>query len=408
MRFLCPKKTLLCLALLLNISVIKPETSLKRHCKKWLKEWFDASFGIDINEKLIEKQFTPTITNLNTITLVQENEIPQEAHLFSVSELAYAIDQNLIPEQTYLNLPYSNKDELSHWHVRTGLETIQENEPVFVYSRGYAGAKRPAEPAKKEKQRGLCSIPKRGGGIVVGSQWLKGGIINGTCVMFDYPDTRDYFDFGLTNDQQCLDCIYDAINAKTDTIVFFGNCRGSKALLTYLSRSRPEHVKAVILDAPFLDLDQFVKEIGKNYGAHLPFSKKIAKKIITDWHPTYLKRKDLAMDELANIPVHIPIFIGHLLGDSLVSDQMIDGMVKTLQDSGHTVYLLVIDDKTKSHSRLYQTKPFQQAVNAFLKQYDLPHDEQLAQEGAAMLSHAYYTAAHGHLWKKGFLHVFKA
>jgi hypothetical protein len=226
--------------------------------------------------------------------------------------------------------------------------------------------------------------------------------------MFDYPDTRSYFDFGLTNDQECLECIYNGINAKTDNIIFFGNCRGSKALLTYLSRSRPEHVKAVILDAPFLDLDQFVKEIGKNYGAHLPFSKKIAKKIITDWHPTYLKRKDLAMDELKKIPVHIPIFIGHLLGDSLVSDQMIKDMVKILQDSGHTVYLLVIDDKTKSHSRLYQTKPFQQAVNAFLKQYDLPHDETLAAEGAAMLSHAYYTAAHGHLWKKGFLHVFKA
>lgn len=402
-----PKRTLLCLVLLLNIPLIKPETSLKRHGKKWLKEWFDASFGIDINEKLIEKQFNPTITNLNTITLVQELEAPQDAHNYSVSELACAIDQNLIPEDAYLNLPSSHSDKLSSWHVRTGLEAIKPDESVFVYSRGYAGAKRPAEPAKKEKQRGLCSIPKRGGGIVVGSQWLKGGIINGTCVMFDYPDTRDYFDFGLTNDQQCLECIYDAVNTRTDNIIFFGNCRGSKALLTYLSRSRPEHVKAVILDAPFLDLDQFVKEISKNYGAHLPFSKKITKKVITNWHPTYLKRKDLAMDELKNIPVHIPLFIGHLLGDSLVSDQMIKDMVKTLRDSGHTVYLLVIDDKTKSHSRLYQTKPYQQAVNAFLKQYGLPHDEILAQEGAALLSHAYYTVAHVDLWKKGFLHVFK-
>lgn len=403
-----PKKIVLCLLLLLNITFIKPETSLKKHCKKWFKEWFDASFGIDINETLIEKKFSPTIANLNTISLVLEQKPPEDAHLYSVSELAYAIDQNLIPEDAYLTLPYSNKNELSHWHVKTGLDIIQENEPVFIYSRGYAGAKRPAEPAKKERQRGLCSIPKRGGGIVVGSQWLKGGIINGTCVMFDYPDTRNYFDFGLTNDQECLECIYDAVRAKTENIILFGNCRGSKALLTYLSRSRPEDIKAVILDAPFMDLDQFTKEISKNYGAHLPFSQKITKKIITDWHPTYLKRNDLTMDELKSIPFGIPIFIGHLLGDSLVSDQMIKDMVKILQDSGHIVYLLVIDDKTKSHSRLYQTKPFQQAVNAFLKKYDLPHDETLAAEGATMLSHAYYTAAHGHLWKKDFLHVFKA
>ncbi len=402
------KQTLFCLTLLLNITCAKPEASLKKHGKKWFKEWFDASFGIDINEQLIEKQFSPTITNLNTITLSKEQTVSQDAHLYSVSELAYAIDQNLIAENAYLTMPSNNSDELSHWHVKSGLDIIEENEPIFVYSRGYAGAKRPAEPAKKERQRGLCSIPKRGGGIVVGSQWLKGGIINGTCVMFDYPDTRNYFDFGLTNDQECLECIYDAVRAKTDNIILFGNCRGSKALLTYLSRSRPEDVKAVILDAPFMDLDQFTKEIGKNYGAHLPFSKKITKKIITEWHPTYLQRKDLAMDELKNIPTHIPIFIGHLLEDSLVSDQMIRDMVKILQDSGHIVYLLVIDDKTKSHSRLYQTKPFQQAVNAFLKQYDLPHDARLATEGAAMLGHAYYTAAHGHLWKKGFIHVFKA
>jgi hypothetical protein len=104
---------------------VNSETSLKRHCKKWFKDWFDSSFGIDINEKLIEKEFSPTIANLNTITLVQEPTVPEDAHNYSVSELAYAIDQNLIPEEAYLNLPYSNKDELSLGHIMSGLETIQ-------------------------------------------------------------------------------------------------------------------------------------------------------------------------------------------------------------------------------------------------------------------------------------------
>ena len=83
-------------------------------------------------------------------------------------------------------------------------------------------------------------------------------------------------------------------------------------------------------------------------------------------------------------------------------------MVKTLRDSGHTVYLLVVDDKTKSHSRLYQTKPFQQAANAFLKKHNLPHDVTLAQEGHAMLGHAKHTALNVDKWKSGFVHVFKA
>lgn len=401
--------TLCAIALLLAIQPIEAESKIKQAFKKW----FDDSFGIDINEKLINKPFNPTIANLNTVTLKIETEIssqealPADAHLYSVSELAYAIDQNNVPEQTYLAIANSNNERTTYWHIHTGLETIQENEPIFVYSRGYAGAKRAINPTRKEKQRGLCSIPKRGGGIVVGSQWLKGGIINSTCVMFDYPDTRNYFDFGLKNDQQCLECVYKELSSKTDNIVFFGNCRGSKALLTYLSRSRPTGVRAVILDAPFMDLDQFVQAISKNYGTYIPFSKKITKKIITDWHPNYCQKDDITLNDLKNIPTDIPIFIGHLLGDSLVSNEMIKKMVQTLRDSGHKVYLLVIDDKTKSHSRLYQTKPFQQAVNAFLKQYGLPHDVQLADEGKAMLSHAYYTAEHIDTWKKGFLHLFK-
>ena len=244
--------------------------------------------------------------------------------------------------------------------------------------------------------------------MVVGSQWIKGGIVHGKCVIFDYPDTRSYFDFGLHNDQICLELIHQELNITTEHIVFFGNCRGSKALLTYLSRSQPQQVSALILDAPFLDLDQFAKEIGRNYGRLLPFSNKIAKKIITKWYPNYNSKNDLKVNELKNIPQHIPILIGHLKGDSLVSDQMMQQMVKVLRDSGHIVYLLVIDDKTKSHSRLYQTKPFQQTANAFLKKYNLPHDETLADEGAVMLNHAYYTAEYIDKWKSGFAHVVKA
>lgn len=370
----------------------------------FIKKWLNNAFGIDINERLINKPFNPTVANLNTITLLPYNDaIPKTA--LSTSELALAIDQNKFSEESYLMIP--RDAEILNWQVSRGIQELPINEPVFVYSRGYAGADKPEQPKAKQKQRGLCSIPKRGGGVIVGAQWLKGKIINGPCVIFDYPDTRSYFDFGLTNDQRSLECIYQAVSTKTDKIIFFGNCRGSKALLTYLSRSQPHNVAAVILDAPFLDLNQFTKEIERNYAKRFPFANKIARKIITTWYPNYKSQFDLKIDELKHIPTHIPIFIGHLKDDSLISNKMIQNMAKILRDSGHIVYLLVIDDKTKSHSRLYQTEPFAQAVNAFLKTYHLPHDQHLADKGKNFLQQAYYNVQHIDTWKTGFLHIIK-
>lgn len=397
-------KRILLVSLLATFCVAQSELSF---VKRLLQKPFGTSFGIDINEQLVHTPFDPTIANLNAITLFPwqpDFDIDLDTVSMTVSELAHAIDQNRLDQQTYLT--FSPKDEQEmRWLVTPGIDAIPQDSPIFVYSRGYAGAEKPAKT--KEKQRGLCSIPKRGGGVVVGSKWLEGGIINGPCVMFDYPDTRSYFDFGLKNDQKCLEFIHAQIRAKTSNVIFFGNCRGSKSLLTYLSRSRPQEVSAVILDAPFLDLMQFTKEIGRNYARFMPFARKLAKKIITTWYPNYNAQEDLHLAELRNIPVHIPIFIGHLKGDSLVADTMIQQMVSTLRDSGHTVYLLVIDDKTKSHSRLYQTEPFQQAVNSFLEMYNLPHNPTLAQAGQKLLSRAYYTAQHIDIWKKGFLHVIK-
>lgn len=371
----------------------------------FIKKWLNNAFGIDVNERLINKPFNPTIANLNTITLTPCDYAAPEVSL-STSELASIIDRNALKEGSYLMVP--RDAQIMYWQISPGVDAVQENEPIFIYSRGYAGAEKPEQPKSKQKQRGLCSVPKRGGGVIVGAQWLKGKIINGPCVIFDYPDTRSYFDFGLTNDQHSLECIYNAISPKTKKMVFFGNCRGSKALLTYLSRSQPDNVAAVILDAPFLDLKQFTKEIEKNYAKRLPFADKIARKIITTWYPNYKAQFDLHINELKHIPKHIPIFIGHLKDDCLVSNNMIKSIVKLLRDSGHTVYLLVIEDRTKSHSRLYQTEPFQQAVNAFLKTLNLPHDEDLAQAGKEIFNQAYYNVQHIDTKKPEFLHIAKA
>ncbi len=397
-----PKLTFIILCLTTFVSV-HPENIFGR----WVKQWVSSSFGIDANEPLILKPFEPTIKNLNTITLIPTHLVGENATL-SVAKLAHYIDTKAFDEQLYLEL--RTQDEISKmWHVKPGI-TLEHNDTVFVYSRGYAGAEHPEKPNEdgKRKQRGMCAIPKRGGSVVVGAQWLKNCIINGKCIMFDYPDTRSYFDFGLHNDRNCLDTIYNKLTKDTSNIVFFGNCRGSKALLNFLAHSQPEHVRAVILDAPFLDLVQFTQEIGKNYGKRIPFSKDIAYKVINYWHPNYRLEDDLHINDLKLIPKHIPIFIGHLYHDALVSDKLIKDITKVLRDSGHIVYLLVIDDANKSHSRLYQTPPFVKAVNAFLKRHNLPHEASLAHEGRFLLNYAGHTAKNIDNWyQEGFPYVYR-
>lgn len=365
-----------------------------------IKRFVERAFGINANEPLITTPFIPSIENLNAVSLHRQSLTQgSEKRYMSVTELANMVYDNTIDDDGAL-LAIKGTDQVvkESWLVKKGIQ-LAPNEPVFIYSRGYAGAPQPEHPKSVKRQpRGLCAIPKRGGGIVTGYQWLKNGIINGQCIFFDYPDTRSYFDFGLENDRKCLDAIYKEVENKTHDIIFFGNCRGSKALLHYLTISQPEHVKAVILDAPFMDLIQFTQEIGKNYGKRIPFSKDIAYKIICYWHPSYRLEDDLRLDDLKHIPKDIPIFIGHLYHDALVSDQLMKDMVHALHSSGHNVYLLVLDDRTKSHSRLYQIKQFQQAVNAFLKEYNLPHNPELAEEGRFLLQYAQHSARHPEHW----------
>lgn len=374
----------------------------------WVRNKVTESFGIDAHAPLINEPFYPTIENLNTITLTPCGEAMADK-LMSVSEIAHTIDTKEFTDALYLQLSTEQQEEILR--IDQGLHIENPQDAVFVYSRGYAGADHPEKPKKKgekRKPRGMCAIPKRGGSVVVGAQWLKNHVINGTCIMFDYPDTRSFFDFGLNNDRNCLDTIYGALSQKTQNIVLFGNCRGSKALLNFLSHSCPQHIRAVVLDAPFLDLVQFTQEIGKSYGKRIPFSKDIAYKVITYWHPSYRLEDDLTIDDLKNIPQHIPIFIGHLYHDALVSDQLIKDAVKTLRDSGHTVYLLVIDDKDRSHSRLYQTEPFAKAVNAFLKEYNLPHDTKLAHDGRFLLNYAMHNTRNIDNWhNEGFPYIYK-
>ena len=102
----------------------------------------------------------------------------------------------------------------------------------------------------------------------------------------------------------------------------------------------------------------------------------------------YNADNDIDIEELSKIPTDIPLFIGHLHNDQQMENQTIKRAVDILRDSGHTVYLLVIDNPAVNHARIGTTQPFIRTINAFYKAHDLPHDAQLADEGKDLLEHA--------------------
>jgi hypothetical protein len=358
-----------------------------------LKKVASRTFGIDATEDHLNTPFVPSIKGLNTMTMHPCSDEPEQ--MLSVAEVAYHIHADTLPEIAHLSIKTTEPRAYTCWQLEPGIRA--RGKTTFVVVRGYAGAAEPAKPGSPEN-KGMCAVPRNGGGVVTAYQWFKHGVIHDTAIAWDYPDTRFSFDFGGENDRMCLDYLHEQLCDAGTQPVFLANCRGSKSVLNFLAKSRPHNVAAVVLDAPFMDLENFTDAIGKSYGRFIPFSNRIAYNVITGWHSSYNPANDIAMADLRNIPQEIPIFIAHLKNDCLVADDMIRAMVKELADSGHTVYLLVIDDPTKSHSRLYQTEPFKLAVNAFFKRYNIPHNEELAHKGRFLLNYAAYNVKRPDNW----------
>jgi hypothetical protein len=112
------------------------------------------------------------------------------------------------------------------------------------------------------------------------------------------------------------------------------------------------------------------------------------------YYPNYNAQKADVLALVEKIPEHIPadvpIFIGNLKNDTLTSDETVTRLVTKLRQTlkKNPLYYFVSDDTKLKHASLSKSLAYQQAVNAFLKKYNLPHDPQLAQQGEGLLEQA--------------------
>jgi fermentation-respiration switch protein FrsA (DUF1100 family) len=249
---------------------------------------------------------------------------------------------------------------------------IQHNVPaLFIVSCGY---------------KGYDNIANRGG-ILTAYKSVRDMIITSPCIIFDYPDGRKYSNFGQSLDEKCLELIYTKTreyNPTTD-IVLIGECRGTQTILKLASRKLP-NIKALILESPMISVKGVTEHLANNYVRWLPYGHKIAYRILTWIYPNYKEHEDDITTYLPQIPAELPILLIHTKNDKFVATSKVNKLIVDLHTSGHeNVYYLLIEDEQAKHAALTYNSQFQYITHAFLKKYNLPHDEKQAMYGKELL-----------------------
>jgi len=321
------------------------------------------------------KQFSPNLQTLNILTFIPASKstmhIDDSKHI-PLHKLVSMIQNNTIPSICKLRINKTNQQVLVH----KGIAIDAQHDTVFICSRGYA--KRDTMRTHDELE-----LVKRGGGAIAAHVLFKNNLIdNAPCITFDYPDDRVYFNFGQEIDIACLQKVWDSTIAAHPQvrIVGVGDCRGAKALLALATR-HPKNLVALVLISPFVTTKDMIQQLAKNYLTWLPKSDKLLHAFFKCYFPSYDALQDTLLRQVHLIDPALPIFIGQRKNDYLASDRSIHMLVDRLRAAGNNnIHLCMVSDNKATHSRIAPIVKLQQEVNQFLADYQLPHNELLAQK----------------------------
>lgn len=366
---------------------------------------FTPSFLKFIPKKSNFSAFLPSLASINTLTMYNfSSDFPENnPEITTIQKLALNVhdDYKNIHDGTCLTINALDGQK-SYCSVSKGVYTADENPYITIYSRGFARESRPYNATENNdayykkilnalipnfQVRGL---PQKGGGVLSAYITLRENFIHTPCVSFDYPDARQSANFAQTVDLQCLDIVIRGAS-KEKKIILMGTSKGATTALKHELLNKTDiHPAGLILESPFLCLKDTILRLIKTAIFNLPFPSYLAFSAFNWFYPHYNPQEDNLEKLLININKDIPIFIVHLNNDSYVSNESMFCIVKTMAAKNKNIHLLVLHDPTKKtkHGKLTVIKPFQQAVNAFYKKYDLPCNEELAQEGETVLADA--------------------
>ena len=338
--------------------------------------------------------FSPSLNNLNILLLAPKTDAQTTKTPVRVSKMIKDIEKNNVQEGDLLCI--NRKQNPDTWVVSKNI-AVENQDNIFMYSRGNSDRTTPT----LDNIIGSNGTPRIGGGLLEAYKYIKEKIINGTCVTFDYPDTRGTLSFGQENEKECLKLVYDEVlkNNPEKRINYVAFCRGG-SLGFDLASDNPKNLGTLTLESPLISFNAATHFIGTSYLFSVPGAGSLVYNVFRYIFPAYKPERDNLLERIDKIPKDLPILIGHLRNDAVVSDQIIHQVLQKLKEHKH-VYLLVVNDKTKKlfHGQLNSTKPFSQTANAFYATYQSTHDQELAQEGKPLLEIARLNAQRApHEW----------
>lgn len=321
---------------------------------------------------------TPTLQNLNAGHLFPANpglKVPRKQA--NIPSLFKKINKGKMPAACTVVIPTNTINSV--WVFQNGLP-CQVSTPIFIHS------------GPRDDFMGRFWHGRDGHGIRCSHPWIKNTIVSNHFVTFDYFYEPKGFDFGQGVNIDCFDLIYQELAQKNPQapLIVAATCIGAKIALEFAANRPCDHIQAMILESPFIDVHQLMNNIDKTYGAWLPFEiKSVLKWYFSDCKDP-IKRPHA---DLSQINPNLPIFIAHLENDSFYTNQDMFELVNQLRASGNTnIYLLVLRNDRHKHGHLNNIKEFAQATSAFLAAYNLPFTPNLATEGKELLDIAYTNA----------------
>ncbi len=331
---------------------------------------------------------TPTFEMLQMLSA-----IPVESQSFSFSETTenrtslisglLAITKGLMgiinPTDPFIiSVKKFSSEIYQHYRVveGTAAATLPDSKPVWIAACGWDPCYGP------DRSRGINE------NIRVAKRGLLNHIINGPALFLAQNDARCAFNFGQDTDQNNIDFAYH--QAATKEVLLYGRCRGATAVLGWMQhRQSGKNVRAIILESPALSLHAACQDVSMRF-THSKVPGLLVHRLLAFYYPNYSPEKATKQEEIKPLLLaqDVPIFIGNIKQDSITSDHTVTNLVKQLRKISKNPIYYFISDESITHAYLSTSTAYQQAVNTFLKKYNLPCDENLAEQGQELLEKA--------------------
>lgn len=216
-------------------------------------------------------------------------------------------------------------------------------------------------------------------------------IIKEPFFSFNFPDAARNYDGSQTslaqkNEIQTLAHEYEKIKDKK--VILAGMSRGASTILNFLGTCPSQSVVAAVVESPFDSIIETLDTLCKIAGV--------------TWVPSFIRHTSPKLffskfDEKGIFPINVaqhinknlPLLIIASLEDTLIPAANSASIYFKLQECGHkNAYFLLLDKGP--HAYLLEHDDayiYLNAVHAFYKKHNLPHNPSLAHHGQSILAH---------------------